>query len=71
VLLLAAGDAKSALRKFLEVDVVHFGVPEQAARALRHESVAWDRLGDPARSADALKRLARTYPATEAARRAR
>jgi len=70
-LLLAAGDAKAALRKFLEAEVAHFDVPEEAARALRYQSVAFERLGDTARAAQSLRQLARTYPASEAARRAR
>jgi hypothetical protein len=70
-LLLASGDAKEALRKLLEVEVAHFDVPEEAARALRCEAAAFERLGDSARGAEALRALKRTYPATEAARRAR
>jgi hypothetical protein len=70
-LFLAAGDAKAALRKFIEAEVAHFDVPEEAARALRYEAIAFERLGDTARSAESLRLLARTYPASEAARRTR
>lgn len=69
-LLLAAGDARRAVRKFQETEVLHFDVAEEAARALVYQAACFERLGDTARRAEALRALAESYPGTEAARRA-
>lgn len=68
-LLLVAGDARGALRKFKEAEVLHFAVPEEAARALRYEAACYERLGDEKARQTALRTLAETYPGTDAARR--
>jgi len=64
-LLLVAGDARKALRKFVETEVAHFDVPFEAARALWYESLCHERLGDPSARADDLKRLVASYPTCE------
>jgi tetratricopeptide (TPR) repeat protein len=64
-LLLLAGDARKALRKFVETDVLHFDVPDEAARALWYQSLCHERLGDGAARVDALKRLVAAHPASE------
>jgi tetratricopeptide (TPR) repeat protein len=68
---LAAGDARRALRKFQETEVLHFDLMEEAALALRYQALCFERLGDGSRRAEAQRSLAETYPGTEAARRAR
>jgi hypothetical protein len=64
-LLLLAGDARKALRQFVETDVLHFDVPDESARALWYESLCHERLGDGAARVDALKRLVAAHPASE------
>jgi hypothetical protein len=69
-LLLLEGDAAKALRKFVETDVVHFDVPDEAARALWYASLCHERLGDKRARADMLRRLVAAHPACEWAGRA-
>lgn len=69
-LLLVAGDARKALRKFQETEVVRFDVREEAARALAYEARCHERLNDAKRRDEALRALAANYPETEAARAA-
>lgn len=67
---LLAGDARKALRRYLETEVLHFALREDAAAALLGQARCLERLGDAARRADALRRLAEDFPETDAAIRA-
>ena len=69
-ILLASGDAKAALRMFLEAEVLHFDVDEEAARAVRYQALCFERLGDDARRRERISELETSWPATEWARRA-
>ena len=69
-LLLAKGDARKALRRFQETEVVRFEVREEAARALAYIARCHERLADDKRRDEALRALAAAYPETEAAREA-
>jgi hypothetical protein len=69
-LLLAEGDARRALRKFQETEVVRFEMREEAARALAYEARCHERLADDKRRDETLRALAQTYPETEAAQAA-
>jgi hypothetical protein len=69
-MLLAAGDARRALRRFQETEVLRFEVREEAARALAYQARCHERLADSRRHDETLRALAATYPETEAAREA-
>lgn len=69
-ILLAAGDAKGALRKFQAAEVLHFDVAEEAARAVRYQALCFEKLGDDARRRERLAELESVWSATEWARRA-
>jgi len=64
VLLLCTGDARKALRKFVETEVLHFDVPEESARALWYQALCHESLGENASRGDALKRLAASHPSS-------
>jgi hypothetical protein len=60
-----AGDARKALRKFIEAEVVHFDVADEAARALWYGSLCHERLGDRKARVETLRRLVASYPECE------
>lgn len=67
---LASGDAKGALRLFMETEVVHFRAATEVARSLWYQAECWKRLGDDRARQERLAELKESYPGSEWARRA-
>lgn len=66
----SAGDAKGALRQFVATEVLHFGAPDEVARALWWQAECWKKLGNEQRRQDRVKDLKQWYPGSEWARKA-
>jgi tetratricopeptide (TPR) repeat protein len=66
----SAGDAKGALRQFMTTEVVHFGAPDEVARAIWWQAECWKKLGNEARRQERLKDLKQSFPGSEWARKA-